>query len=131
MSILSTATGVMVGGIWKIGAIALAVVSLAACAYLGHGWYMAAHDRDQAITERDEQKALADQYQTAIRDQNKAVDAMAEQKRLAEQRGKAAMDLAAANGRRFDDVLARTRGAKAATCDEAMPVVNDILEAIK
>lgn len=131
MNILTTTAGAMVGGIWKIGAIALAAVSLTLCAYLGHGWYMAAHDRDKAIVERDEQKALADQYQTAIREQNNAVDALAEQKRLAEQRGKAAMDLAAANGRRFDDVLARTRDAKATTCDEAMPVVNDILGAIK
>ncbi|NML61846.1 hypothetical protein HHL21_12320 [Massilia sp. RP-1-19] len=131
MNILTTATSALGGGIWKIGASALAILSLAACAYLGHGWYMAADDRDEAIVERDAQKALADGYQTAIREQNRATEALATQKASAEQRGKAAMDLAAANGRRFDDVLARTKGAKATTCAEAMPVVNDILEAIK
>lgn len=131
MNILTTTAGAMVGGIWKIGAIVLAVVSLALCAYLGHGWYMAAHDRDQAIVERDEQKALADEYLGRIREQNRAAETLATQTKLAEQRGKAAMDLAAANGRRFDDVLARTRDAKATTCAEAMPVVDQVLEAIK
>lgn len=131
MNILTTAAGAMVGGIWKIGAIVLAVVSLALCAYLGHGWHMAADDRDDAIVERDAQKALADEYQTAIREQNRAVDALAEQKRGAEQRGRMALDLAVANGRRYDDAVARNRSATATTCDEAMPVVNDILEAIR
>lgn len=131
MNILTTAAGAMVGGIWKIGAIVLAVVSLAACAYLGHGWYMAAHDRDQAIVDLKAEREISAQYQTAIREQNNAVDALAEQKRGAEQRGKVAMELAAANGRRYDDARARNKDAKATTCDEAMPVVNDILETIK
>ena len=131
MNILTATAAATVGGIWKIGAIVLAVVSLALCAYLGHGWYMAAHDRDQAIAERDEQKALAAEYQGAIREQNRAVEALAEQKRGAEQRGKVALDLAVANGRRYDDAVSRNRAATATTCDEAMPVVNDILEAIR
>lgn len=131
MNILTTTAGAMVGGIWKIGAIALAVVTLALCAYLGHGWYMAAHDRDQAIVERDDQKALADGYQTAIREQNKAVEAMAAQKDVADARGRSAQQLAAANGRRFDAALAGIAGATATTCDEAMPAVNEILEAIR
>lgn len=131
MSLLTSAASAAVSGIWKLAAIALAVVSLALCAYLGHGWYMAAHDRDQAQTDLKAEKEISAQYQLAIREQNNAVDALAEQKRLAEQRGKAAMDLAAANGRRFDDVLARTRGATATTCAEAMPVVNDVLGAIR
>ncbi|WP_223468942.1 hypothetical protein [Massilia soli] len=131
MNILTTAAGAMVGGIWKIGAIALAVLSLALCAFLGHGWYMAAHDRDQAIVDLKAEREISAQYQTAIREQNNAVEALAEQKRGAEQRGKVALDLAVANGRRYDDAVARNRAATANTCDEAMPVVNDILEAIR
>lgn len=92
---------------------------------------MAAHDRDQANVERNEQKALADEYQTRLREQNRAVEALGTQKTQAEQRGKVALDLAVANGRRYDDAVARNRAATATTCDEAMPVVNDILESIK
>ena len=131
MTILTTAAGAVVSGLWKLAAIALAVVSLALCAYLGHGWYMAAHDRDQAIVERDEQKALADQYQTAIREQNTATEALGKAKEAADARGRAAQQLAAANGRRFDSALDRIKDARATTCDEAMPAVNEILEAIK
>lgn len=131
MNILTTAAGAMVGGIWKIGAIVLAVVSLLACAYLGHGWYMAAHDREQAITDLKAEREISAQYQTAIREQNNAVEALAAQKASAEQRGAQAQQIAAANGKRFDAALDRIRDARATTCDEAMPAVNEILEAIK
>lgn len=131
MNILTTAAGAMVGGIWKIGAIALAVVSLALCAYLGHGWYMAAHDRDRALADLKAEREISAQYQTAIREQNNAVEALAAQKASAEQRGAQAQQIAAANGKRFDSALERIRYARATTCDEAMPAVNEILEAIK
>lgn len=131
MNILTTAAGAMVGGIWKIGAIVLAVVSLLACAYLGHGWYMAAHDRDQAVTDLKAEREISAQYQTAIREQNRAIDALAAQKASAEQRGAQAQQIAAANGKRFDSALERIRDARATTCDEAMPAVNEILEAIR
>lgn len=81
MNILTTAAGAMVGGIWRVGAIVLAVVSLAACAYLGHGWYVAAHDRDQAVTDLKAEREISAQYQTAIREQSNAVEALAAQKR--------------------------------------------------
>lgn len=131
MNILTTAAGAMVGGIWKIGAIVLAVASLLACAYLGHGWYMAAHDRDRALADLKAEREISAQYQTAIREQNNAVEALAAQKASAEQRGAQAQQIAAANGKRFDAALDRIRDARATTCDEAMPAVNEILEAIK
>ncbi|MEJ7804851.1 MAG: hypothetical protein WKG03_02880 [Telluria sp.] len=43
----------------------------------------------------------------------------------------AAQQLAAANGKRFDQALARAAGATAATCAEAMPVIDVVLEAIR
>lgn len=53
------------------------------------------------------------------------------QKRQAAERGKAAMDLAAANGWRLDNVLARVKVARATTCAEAMPVVDENLGAMR
>lgn len=131
MNILTTAAGAVVGGIWKIGAIALAVALVASSAYIGHGWYMAAHDRDQALADLKAEREISAQYQTAIREQNNAVEALAVQKASADQRGAQAQQIATANGKRFDAALDRIRDARATTCDEAMPAVNEILEAIR
>lgn len=131
MSLLSTVTSAAVSGIWKVAAIGILVASAASSAYLGYNWHMAARERDEARVELTAERAISTQYQLAIREQNRAVEALAKQKSEAEARGQAAQQIAAANGRRFDGALQRIKDAKATTCDEAMPAVNAILEAIK
>ncbi|MFC0134295.1 hypothetical protein CR105_27040 [Massilia eurypsychrophila] len=131
MSLLTNVTSAAVSGIWKAAAIGILVASVASSAYLGYNWHMAALDRDQARTELAVERTISAQYQLAIREQNRAVESLAKQKAEAEARGQAAQQIAAANGRRFDGALERIKGAKATTCDEAMPAVNAILEAIK
>jgi phosphopentomutase len=92
---------------------------------------MAAHDRDQARAElKVEQDANVD-LRTSIREQNRAVEAMGKAKEIADARGAEAQRLAAANGRRFDGALEQIKGAKATTCADAMPAVNQILEAVR
>ena len=97
----------------------------------GAGWWLAARDRDAARAELVAERALSAQYRDAIAEQNRAVQALADQKTAAEARGLAAQQIAAANGRRFDLVLAQTRAVRATTCTEAMPVVNAALEAVR
>lgn len=92
---------------------------------------MAARDRDVARGELAVEILKNEQLTAAVASQNAAVDALASAKADAEARGQAALQLAAANGKRFDQALARTRAAQATTCTEAMPAVNDVLESIR
>lgn len=119
------------GGIWKIVAIALAALMLVGGGSMGAGWWLAARDRDQARADLKTEQGVSEQLRGAIREQNRAVDAMAKAKEAADARGLAAQALAAANGKRFDGALAKLASARATTCAEAMPAVNQLLEAIR
>lgn len=131
MNILSTVGDVAVSGLWKFGAIAALAGGLVISAALGYQWHMSAHDRDVARADLVAERAANDDLRTSIREQNRAVETMSEAKKAADARGQDAQRLAAANGRRFDGALDQIRQGKAATCDEAMPFVNQTLEAIK
>lgn len=131
MSILTTAGAAVVSGFWKAGAIAALACGVLASAALGYQWHMAAHDRDGARAELAAEQAANVDLRTSIREQNRAVETMGAAKTAADARGKAAQQLAAANGRRFDGALDQIRQGKATTCDEAMVFVNKTLEAIR
>lgn len=117
--------------IWK----PVAICALAGMLVVGvagaTGWYLAAQERAAARTELAAEVLENEQLTAAVAKQNAAVDALASAKADAEARGAAALQLAAANGKRFDQALARTRAATATTCSEAMPAVNDVLESIR
>lgn len=100
-------------------------------AVCGSGWYMAAHDRDAARLDLAAERELSAKYRDAIAEQNRAVQALAEQKTEAEARGQAAQQLAAANGKRFDMVLAATRATRAVSCADAMPTVDMVRDAVR
>ena len=113
----------------------LAAVLLLALALVGGstgaGWYLAARDRDAArvdlVVERDRSAQLA----ASVARQNEAVAALEAAKSEAEARGLAAQQLAAANGKRFDLVLAATRATHALNCADAMPVVDMVRDAVR
>lgn len=125
------AGGAVVGSIWKVVAIALLAALLLVGGGAGAGWWLAAHDRDRALSDLAGERTRADGLATGIREQNRAVEAMANAKASADARGQAAQQLAAANGKRFDGALAQLAGRRAATCDDAMPAVNQLLESVR
>jgi hypothetical protein len=125
------AGGAVTGGLWKVGAIVLAVLLMASSAGLGFEWWLAARDRDAAKTEATFERGRADDFQAAVREQNRALEALGKLTAAAEARGQAAQQLAAANGKRFDAALAAAVGKRATTCAEAMPVVNQLLKDVK
>ncbi|MDQ1921300.1 hypothetical protein [Massilia pseudoviolaceinigra] len=131
MSALGTLAAGVTGGIWKIAAIVLAALLLMVLSAAGTGWWAIASARDQALADLHAEQAITAQLRTAIQAQNDAVEEAGTAKLLAEARGQAAQQQAAAAGRRFDAALAKVAGARATTCDEAMPAVNVILDAIK
>lgn len=117
--------------LWKLTSAVLLAVLLVTVSAGATAWWLAASARDQAQAELRVQHTLVAQLRGALDTQNAAVVAAGEATTLAEQRGEAARQQAAASARRFDQALARVAGVKAATCAEAMPAVNLILESIR
>ena len=131
MSGLSVAGGAVVAGIWKVAAVALAVLLLVVITGAGAGWWLAAAARDQALASlRAEQRAGAE-LRASIGVQNSAVRSMHDATVAADKRRRAAQELAAVNGRRLDAAQAKLAGVHATTCDEAMPFVNQLLKDVK
>lgn len=127
MSALDAVEDVAAGGLWKIGAVLLAVLLLITACGMSFEWWEAAHDRDLAradlVAERQKSALLA----SAIGTQNSAVDALAKAKADAQARGLAAQARAAIDGKRYEAAASALASAKATTCADAMPAVNRLL----
>ena len=131
MSALELAGGAVVAGIWKVAAVVLAVLLLVVISGAGTGWWLAASARDQALAKLAVEQGASAALRALIGVQNEAVQSMHRATVEADARGLAAQALAAAKGRRYDAAQARLAGARATTCDEAMPFVNQLLESVR
>jgi hypothetical protein len=125
------AGGAVTGGLWKVGAILLAGLLLITGAGLGGGWWLAARDRDKAEDALMKEQGVSATLRAGIDTQNTAIIRLGNETLAAERRGLAAQQLAAVNGRRFDGALQQLAGARATTCAEAMPAVNQLLKDVK
>lgn len=131
MSALSLAGGGVVAGIWKVAALALAMLLLVVITGAGTAWWLAAAARDQAMASlKAEQGASAD-LRASIGIQNSAVRSMHDATLAADKRRRAAQELAAVNGRRLDAAQSKLAGMRATTCEEAMPFVDQLLRDLK
>lgn len=131
MSAFSLASGAVVGGIWKVAAIALAGLLVVGAAAGGTAWWMASSARDQALSNLKAEQLTTAALRAGVDLQNTRIVELGKEKLAAEARGAAARQIAAANGRRFDGALERLASARATTCDEAMPAVNQLLKDLK
>ena len=131
MSALGTLAGAAVGGIWKAAAIALAAVLLVVASSTGAGWWLAAGDRDAARAALVLEQGVSTALRASVTEQNRAIDGMAKVTLAAQERGAAARAAAAAKGKKYDAALAQIAGARATTCDEAMPAVRLLLEGVR
>jgi hypothetical protein len=90
---------------------------------------------DRALTraqaDAKEARGRADDYQGAIRERNRATEVLAKAKIEVDARGFAARAQAAEQGKRLDGALQQMAGARAATCADAMPYVNKLLEDVR
>ena len=131
MDALKLAGGAVVAGIWKISAVVLAVLLLVVITGAGTGWWLAAAARDQALASLVAEQGASAALRASISVQNEAVESMQRATAQAQARGAAARAAAAAVGRRYDAAQAKLAGARATTCDEAMPYVNQLLESVR
>lgn len=131
MSALSTLAGAAVSGIWKAAAIVLAAMLLVVASSTGTGWWLAAGDRNAAHAALVKEHGVSAQLRTSIGEQNRAIDGMAKATLAAQERGAVAQAAAAAKGKKYDAALAQIAGARALTCDEAMPAVRLLLEGVR
>ena len=131
MSALSLAGGAVVGAIWKVAAVVLAVLLVVVITGAGTGWCLAAAARDEALARLVTEQGASAALRASIGIQNSAVKSMHDATVAADKRQRAAQELAAAIGRRLDAAQPRLAGAHATTCDEAMPYVNQLLEDVR
>jgi hypothetical protein len=131
MSALSIAGGAVVAGIWKVAAIALAVLLLVVITGAGTGWWLSASARDQALASLKTEQGVGADLRASIGVQNSAVESMQRATAQAQARGDAARAAAAAAPRRLDAAQAKLADARATSCDEAMPYVNQLLESVR
>ena len=131
MSVLGTLAAGAVSGIWKAVAIVLAAALLVVASSTATGWWLAAGDRDTARAALVLEQGVNAQLRGSITEQNRAIDGMAKATLAAQERGAAAQAAAATKGRKYDAALVQIAGARANTCDEAMPAVRLLLEGVR
>jgi hypothetical protein len=124
VSALSLAGGAVVGGVWKVSAVALAILLLVVTAGAGTGWWLTAAARDEALASLKAEQGASTALRASIGVQNEAVESMQRATAQAQARGNAARAAAATAGRRLDAAQAKLAGARATTCNEAMPFVD-------
>jgi len=131
VSALDAIEDVAVNGLWKVGAVLLAGLLLLTAGGMGFEWWEAAHDRDLARADLATERQKSALLTSAIDTQNSAVDALTKAKADAQARGMAAQAQAAIEGKRYDAAARALASAKATTCDDAMPAVNQLLKDIQ
>ncbi|SEN31174.1 hypothetical protein SAMN05428959_1011127 [Duganella sp. CF517] len=130
MGIFNMAGGAVAGGIWKVAAIALGGLLVVGGGAGGTALSLASSARDTAVVELKAEQRIVAALRAGVDLQNTRIVELGKEKLAAEARGAAARQIAAAKGRRYDAALAAA-GARAATCDEAMPAVNQLLKDVK
>lgn len=128
---LGDIAGAAAGQMWKVATWALLTIMLLAGAAGGTALWLTAAERDKAVADLVAEKAISDDLRTGIREQNKAVEQMGKAKLAAEERGRAAQQAAAGDRKRYETASAHLVGAKASTCAEAMPFVDQLLKDIR
>lgn len=113
-------------------ALLIGAVILCACLLCsaGVGWWLAAEDRDEARSRLVQEQRDNAELRGSLKAQNEAVAAMQLATAQAQDRGRAAQQAAEAAGRRYDAGLKKIGAAHAATCADAMPAVNALLESV-
>lgn len=127
LAVVEGATRAVTGGLWKVAA----VTALLLAASNAGAWWVAAHDRDLARQQLMAEQAKSAGLAGAIETQNIMVGGLAAAKTDSDARRMVAEQAAAAASKRYAAAFAALAGARAATCDDAMPAVNELLDSVR
>ncbi|MYM31476.1 hypothetical protein GTP58_24385 [Duganella sp. CY15W] len=130
-NVVASAGGVLSGQLWKVATLVLLAVLLVGGGAGGALWWTAAAARDKALVDLAAEKGVNAQLRAGVDDQNRSIQTWYRASEDAKARGQAAQQQAAINGQRFDAALQQLAGAKAVTCADAMPYVNQLLEKVR
>ncbi len=125
------AGGMLAGQVWKVCTLVLLAILLAGGGAGGALWWSATAARDKALTDLAAEKGINAQLRAGVDDQNRAIQTWYRASEDAKARGQVAQQQAAINGQRFDAALQQLAGAKATTCADAMPFVNQLLDTVR
>ncbi len=125
------AGGVLAGQLWKVATLVLLAILLAGGGAGGALWWSAATARDKALGDLAALKGVNAELLAGVKDQSRAIQTWYRASEDAKARGQAAQQQAAINGQRFDAALQQLAGAKATTCADTMPYVNQLLEKVR
>lgn len=125
------AGGVLASQVWKVATLVLLAILLAGGGAGGALWWSATVSRDRALVDLKAAQGENAQLRAGVDDQNRAIQTWYRASEDAKARGLAAQQQAAVNGQRFDAALQQLAGAKATTCADAMPYVNQLLEKVR
>lgn len=125
------AGGVLAGQAWKVATLVLLAITLAGGGAGGALWWSAAAARDKAFVDLRAVQGENAQLRAGVDNQNRTIQTWYRASEDAKARGQAAQQQAAINGQRFDAALQQMAGAKATTCADAMPYVNQLLEKVR
>lgn len=110
---------------------ALCVALGAALLYSGWQWYGAHRDLGLCRQQLAQEQLTSERLRGEITVQNAKVEALGKEQVERDKRLTLALQLASSKSKTADAALKRAEGAKAQTCAEAMPVVNDILKGLQ
>jgi hypothetical protein len=119
------------GELWKAVAIALLIALVGTVLGLGGKLWLTDRDLNKAKEELAVANTNVVNLRTSISIQNAAVDTLKADKDKADARADAAWRVAAGKSVQMDKILKNIQDIKATTCQEAMPVVNQVLEGLK
>lgn len=128
---IATLAGAVAGQGWRIAAYVLAGLLLATAGAGGAAWWLTDRAMRQAQADLAAARDRADDLGAAIREQNRATEVLRVATAAAQARGTAARAQAAIDARRYDAAQQRLAGARPASCAEAMPYVNQLLQDLK
>lgn len=129
--VVADASSVLGGHLWKVSTLVLAAMLLAGGGAGGALWWSAAAARDQALAALEREKGITAQLRAGLDDQNRAITQWYEASKDALARGAAAQQQAVVTGQRYDQALQQLAGARVASCADAMPYVNQMLEKVR
>jgi hypothetical protein len=131
VSALGTLVGTATGQAWKVATAVLAGLLLVVGVAGGTALWLQDRALTQAHAELKAEQGVSAELRTGIGAQNAAIGKLGQEKLEADARGTAARAQAAEQGKHYDNALQQIAAARGTSCEDVMPAVNQLWEAVR